>query len=219
MNRYIRLAGLSITFAMQGCESMMFVSKNDAAASPLSVRQFVEENFIRGVLPWDKDKKKTPDGGVLYNAYFTNANPNLLYVPVRDLKTFCEAKGGKFLTIEGSKTSAAILGTPHLSKNDVFYGRRAAYKEFGFDEKLANTTAAYDAQFYEQVTRAYYPPSARNILAAADQFGAFGKFVCESQNKPAWIATIEPLKYLPPRDASNLLDPPGLSMYIKAEPF
>jgi hypothetical protein len=54
--------------------------------------------------------------------------------------------------------------------------KRELYQSAGRAPQLANLTAGYEAEFYDQVIKAHYPQSLRNVLAGADQAGAFGNF-------------------------------------------
>ena len=121
--------------------------KQDFQSDHLAV---CRERFLRGLLPFQKAERKTRDGGVLHNAFFNERNFHQLAAPAKDLKTFCEARGGKFLQLASAKISATILATPALNKNDVFYQNWEMYRSMGFADQLAGLTAAYEADLYDR---------------------------------------------------------------------
>lgn len=207
------MAAMTVTVA--ACATS--ISPDEVKAGNLTISEFVESRFLRGLLPFQKAERKTRDGGVLHNAFFNERNFYQLAAPAKDLKTFCEAKGGKFVQLASSKTSAAILATPALSKNDVFYQHWENYQRLGFSNQLAGLTAAYEADLYERAVTARYPESVRNVLAGAQRAGAFGTFSCELDGKPSWLAAIEPVRFNPQLDASNILTSPSLTLFIKGE--
>jgi hypothetical protein len=217
---------MKITYVRAVCVLMLSACSNgmlkkEDISTTQTIEQFVETRFRPAELPTlplikQPPKPKLGPGEALHDAYFNEVNPYQLVVPVQNLKVFCEARGGQFSQIESSRTSAAQLASAGATKNDVFYGHRAAYSQLGFDQKLADLTAAYDAQYYQQLADAYYPQSARNALSGAQRAGAFGKFGCENAGKPIWAVAVEPVKYNPVRDPNNLLLTPSMTLYIKA---
>ena len=209
------MAGLTMA-ALVGCSTGM-VAKEDLKDSKLTISQYVEDRFLTGLLPYQKNQRRTRDGGVLFNAFFNERNPAQLAQPRQNLMAFCEAKGGSLVRVTGSRSLAGVLATPRQTPSDVFLVNREVYRATGFSEQLANLTAAYDADFYDKVVKTHYPQSIRNVLAGADQAGAFGKFSCEENGKPVWLATIQPVSYNPPSDPNNLLVSPWLTVYIKGE--
>ena len=213
--RPLLLPAIATTMALAACATSL--SPEEAKTSNLTISQFVEERFLRGLLPFQKAERKTRDGGVLHNAFFNERNFYQLDTPVKDLKTFCEAKGGKFVQLASSKISATILATPALNKNDVFYQNWEMYRSMGFGDRLAGLTAAYEADLYDRAVMARYPESLRNVLAGAQRAGAFGTFACEVKGKPSWLAAVEPVRFNPQVDPSNPLTSPSLTLFIKGE--
>ncbi len=213
--RLLLLLTIATTMALAACATG--ISPEEAKTSNLTISQFVEVRFLRGLLPFQKAERKTRDGGVLHNASFNERNFYQLATPVKDLKTFCEARGGKFLQLASSKISATILATPALNKNEVFYQNWEMYRNMGFGDRLAGLTAAYEADLYDRAFMARYPESLRNVLAGAQRAGAFGTFSCEVEGKPNWLAAVEPVRFNPQLDASNILTSPSLTLFIKGE--
>jgi hypothetical protein len=208
-----------VALILSGCARGML--KTDEISATQTIEQFVEQRFRSMELPAlpfleQQPKHQLTSGEALHDAYFTRLNPSQLAVPVQNLRVFCEARGGKFSQIEASRISVSKLASPALSKNDVFYGRRAAYSYLGFDANLAAITAAYDAEYYQRFVDAFYPQSVRDTLASAQRAGAFGKYGCERTDHPIWIVAVEPTKYNPPSDPNNALMSPSMTLYIKA---
>lgn len=202
---------------LTACSSGL-VKNEETVNSNLTIEQFLDKQFL-STMPWMQVDIKAKDGGILYEAFFTVRNPRQLGLPFKKIKMFCEANGGSFARIEASKSSARWLATPEFNKTEVYFGNRAAYRSLGFDPKLADLTAAYEATLYERLVQAYYPPSILEALATVEQLGAFGKFGCERIGQPIWAVAIEPARYNPPSDPSNLLSSPSLTIYLKGTSF
>jgi hypothetical protein len=191
-------------------------SSTDQLAEPgATVEGVIEARLLKGLFPHLQAERRKGPGEVIFEAYFNEVNFTQLSQPANELSQFCRTKNGTFQQLAPGQVSAALLARPAISAREAFNIHWEAYRRLGLSDGLAAVSAAFDTQYYSMAIQQRYPPEIRATLAGAEKAGAFGRFDCRIDGRPLWVANIEPIKFNPQQEPTNLLRSPGITLYIK----
>lgn len=211
---WITAALIVVSAGIQGCASPGR-STPAQMGSETTVESVIEDRLLRGLFPHLKAERRRGRGEITFDAAFNDVNYAQLTEPQRVLRDYCAQSGGTFSQLARSRVSAALMAKPALTPAQVFEQHKQAYGVLGMSDRAAGIGAAFDTQFYSAAIKAQYPKAIRDTLAGADQAGVFGLFDCRVDERPVWVALVEPIRFNPMKNPSNLLGSPTMTLYIK----
>lgn len=175
---------------LASCATPTLTLEETKAYAGQTVEQFVAARFGSGKLP-------NEEGGFVYTAYFTEANPRQLYRPTQEMINFCRIQGGS--PIRTHKYEGDPVAMTFLELNlEAFAAYSRTLQQTG-SPSAALHAGANTARAAQRITRYVEGNSAMKAFKFANDGGLYGRFECRTDKaKPdkMWAASIAPLGFI-----------------------
>ena len=175
-----------------------------------SIESFIVKNFTVGPSAYlSSDNAVTAKQGILWEARFNKSNQSYLNKPSKDLRTYCDAIGGKIANepLQEYSTSSRkfVYVDPARAAVDMAqrYNRLfgTSYGSGGPAQMIGESAVRYN------LTRLANFRTTNATIDEAYRDGRLGNYSCTSNKEVVWVASIQ-VESIRPGDAKNMASLP-----------